>query len=304
MDDVTVMHPEQFAPGEYVIDTEGVYDIPNAHYHQDPVPGGSLSSTGARRLIAPSCPAKFAYLREHGEEPRATFDFGHVAHRYVLTEGEIVVVVDAPDWRTKDARAQRDAARIDGKIPILAKDLAVVEAMATAIREHPIAGPLFAPGAGLPERSLFWRDKPTRIWRRARLDWMRHTGPSDRFIGVDYKTAAAGDLDSLQKAIHNHGYHQQAAYYLDGIRALGLSPGGEPSFVFVFQEKDPPHVVTVVELDITALTIGQLLNRRAIDIYVECTRTGRWPGYSDEVELVRLPPWVENQYSEQELSNA
>lgn len=301
---MSVMHPEPFAPGEYEITEPGVYDIPNALYHLDPVPGGSLSSTGARRLIPPSCPAKFDYLRENGEEPKDTFDFGHVAHRYVLTEGEIVVVVDAPDWRTKDARAQRDAARIDGKIPILTKDMAVVDAMVAAIRAHPIAGPLFAPGAGLPERSLFWRDQPTKIWRRARLDWMRHTGKSDRFIGVDYKTTAAGDLDSLQAAIHRWGYHQQASWYLDGIRALGLSPGGEPSFVFVFQEKDPPHVITVVELDSRAQAIGSLLNRRAIDTYLECTKAGRWPGYSDEIELVRLPHWVENQYSDQELSNA
>lgn len=295
---------EPFAPGELVITEPGVYEIPNAAYHADPVHGGSLSSTGARRLIEPSCPAKFAWIREHGEEPKATFDFGHVAHRYVLTEGEIVEVVDAPDWRTKDARAQRDAARAAGKIPILDKDMAVVEDMAAAIRAHPIAGPLFAPGAGLPERSLFWRDYPTGIWRRARLDWMRHTGPSDRFIGVDYKTAAAGDLESLAKAIANHGYHQQAAWYLDGIRALGLSPGGEPSFVFVFQEKEPPHVVTVVELDLRALAIGSLLNRRAIDIYVDCTKRGQWPGYSDQVELVRLPHYVESQYGDQELSNA
>jgi len=295
---------EPFAPGEYVITEPGVYLMPNAVYHADPVPEGSLSSTGARRLIEPSCPAKFAWVREHGEEPKTTYDFGHVAHLHVLTEGEIVEVVDAPDWRTKDARAQRDSARAAGRVPILTKDLGVVEDMATRIREHPIAGPLFAPGAGLPERSLFWRDQHADIWRRARLDWMRHTGPSDRFIGVDYKTCAAGDLESLQKAIHRHGYHQQAAWYLDGIRALGLSPGGEPSFVFVFQEKDPPYVVTVVELDMKSLAIGRLLNRRAIDAYVQCTRTGRWPGYADEVVLVELPHYVLNEYTDQELARA
>lgn len=302
---MTVMAaPESFAPGEYTVTEPGVYEMPNAVYHGDPAPEGSLSSTGARRLIEPSCPAKFHHAREHGEEPKAVYDFGHVAHLHVLTEGEIVQVVDAPDWRTKDAREQRDTARVAGRVPILGKDLAVVEAMAAAIKAHPIAGPLFAPGAGLPERSLFWRDEPAGIWRRARLDWMRHTGPSDRFIGVDYKTAAAADLESLQKAIHRHGYHQQAAWYLDGIRALGLSPGGEPSFVFVFQEKEAPYVVTVVELDVRSLAIGRLLNRRAIDTYLACTHTGRWPGYADEVVLVELPHYVLNEYTDQELARA
>ncbi|MGW9447058.1 hypothetical protein, partial [Bacillus mobilis] len=44
----------------------GVYDgIPEAVYHRDPVPGGSLSSSGARKLLAPSCPALFKYDQEH-----------------------------------------------------------------------------------------------------------------------------------------------------------------------------------------------------------------------------------------------
>jgi hypothetical protein len=301
---MSVMHPEPYAPGEYTVTEPGVYDMPNAVYHCDPVPGGSLSSTGARRLIEPSCPAKFAWAREHGEEPKAFFDFGHAAHRSVLSEGEVIEVIDAPDWRTKAAREKAEQARLQGRVPLLGKDAATVEAMAAKIREHPIAGAVFRPGAGTPEQSLFWRDRDTRIWRRARIDWLPHPSDSGRIVIADYKTAAAADLESLPKAVHRHGYHQQAAWYLDAIRALELSPGGEPALVFVFQEKDPPHVVTVVELDMRSLAIGRLLNRRAIDTYVECTRTGRWPGYADEVVLVELPHYVLNEYTEQELASA
>lgn len=301
---MTVMPPEPFAPGEYEITEPGVYDMPNAVYHADPVPGGSLSSTGARRLIEPSCPAKFAWIREHGEEPKAHYDLGHAAHRAVLTEGEVIEVVDAEDWRTKAAREARDAARVAGKIPLLAKDASVVEAMAAQIREHPIAGRLFAPGSGLAEQSLFWRDKDSGIWRRARLDWLPHVTARRRMVVPDYKSTTAADPESLRASVARWGYHQQAAWYLDGVEALGLSPGHKPALVFVFQEKDPPYVVTVVELDMKAHAIGRLRNRRAIDTYVQCTETGRWPGYSDEVVLVDLPHWVTNEYTDQELMSA
>ena len=34
--------------------TAGVYDIPEDLYHRDPVPGGSLSCSGAKKLLPPS----------------------------------------------------------------------------------------------------------------------------------------------------------------------------------------------------------------------------------------------------------
>ena len=48
-------------------------------YHADPVFGGSLSSSGARALLPPSCPALFRHKQLHGEPPKAEFDFGHAA---------------------------------------------------------------------------------------------------------------------------------------------------------------------------------------------------------------------------------
>lgn len=40
----------------WTITEPGVYDLPAEVYHADPVEGGSLSSTGARKLLPPSCP--------------------------------------------------------------------------------------------------------------------------------------------------------------------------------------------------------------------------------------------------------
>jgi hypothetical protein len=280
------------------ITAPGVFDIPDAAYHADPVPGGSLSSSGARKLLPPSCPALFRYERDNPPAPRREFDFGHAAHKLVLGEGPELVVVDADDWRAKAAKEQRDAAHDDGLVPLLRHEHQQVVAMADALRRHPMAAALFLPGSGNPEQSLAWIDQPTGIWRRARLDWLPNTGTS-RLIVPDYKTCKSAAPDHLQRDIHNYGYHQQAAWYLDGIHALGLAD--DAAFVFVCQEKTPPYLVTVAQPDSVALRIGRHLNRQAIDIYRDCVATGHWPSYSDDVALISLPGWVENRYSNEEI---
>lgn len=283
------------------ITAPGVYDgIPNDVYHADPVPEGSLSSSGAKKLLPPNCPARFAYEREHGRPPKAAFDFGSAAHKAVLGAGDDLVIVHADDWRTRSAKDARDQAYGDGKIPLLSRDFDVVEEMADRIREHPVAAALFNPAHGDAEQSLFWVDERSGIWRRARLDWLPHpTGEEGRrLIVADYKTCRSAAPETIAKDVHNYGYHQQAAWYLDGIDALGLAD--DAVFVFVFQEKDPPYLVTVAELDITAIRIGRHLNRMAIAIYRDCTEAGHWPGYADgRVELLSLPAWAENRYLEE-----
>lgn len=277
-----------------VIGEPGVYDIPDHAYHADPIPGGSLSSTGARKLLPPSCPAKLRYEVDHPPTPTPEFDFGHAAHRMVLGTGPDIAVVHAADWKTKAAQQQRLEAHAEGKAPVLVDEYDRVMGMAAAIRQHPLASALFDPAHGQAEQSLFWVDRATDVWLRARLDWLPDPR-AGRLMCVDYKTAASASPDAIQRTVYQYGYHQQADFYLTGVRALGLS--ADPVFLFVFQEKTPPYLVTVAELSAVALQVGHDLNRRAINTYAQCRAEDRWPGYSDDVEMVSLPPWVEKQHA-------
>lgn len=279
---------------ELVITQPGIYTIPEHLYHRDPVPGGSLSSTGARRIL--HCPAKYRYERDNGETFKNEFDFGHAAHSEVLGIGAPVDVIDFDDWRTKDARAAKAEAHLEGRTPILAKDWEIVLQMAAQIRAHPLAARLLDPAQGRPEQSLFWRDQQLGIWRRARLDWLPERTGRKRLVTPDYKTARDAEARAFARAAVDHGYHQQADWYCDGIRALWHP---DPAFVFIVQEKTAPYVVNVIELDETAMAIGAERNRRAISRFVECTTTDTWPGYSTEVELASLPKWAEYQHQEE-----
>jgi hypothetical protein len=275
-----------------MIDQPGIYDIDETLYHADPVPGGSLSSTQVRYLG--DCPARFVWHR-HNPKHSDAFDFGKAAHAHVLDVGTDIDEIDAPDWRSKDSRTARDESRAAGRTPILAKDYEQVEAMAAELRRHPIAAALLDPANGKPEQSAFWHD---RVWRRCRFDWLPEVDPNRRLIIADYKTAPDADARSFARAAARFGYHQQAAWYLDGARhTLDVA---EPAFVFIVQEKNPPYLVNVVELDSYAIQIGAALNERAVDIYERAIETGEWPGYGTEVEQVSLPRWAEIAFEEGE----
>lgn len=281
---------------QLVITQPGVYDMPADTYHSDPVPGGSLSSSGARRLLPPSCPALFRYEQDHGQGHKAVWDFGHAAHHMILGTGPELRVADVDDWRTAAARDFKAAAYDDGAVPLKRAEYDQVLAMAAVLRRHPVASALFDPGrGGQPEQSLFWTDKASGVNRRARLDWLP-AGGSGRMVVPDYKTAHDVSPEAIAKAVNEHGYFQQAPWYLDGVQALGLAD--DAAFVFVFQMKTPPYLVTVVELGEVALAIGRDRNRQAIDTYRACKRSGRWPAYSDGIEHISLPAWAEKQHLE------
>lgn len=269
-------------------------DMDETTYHDDPVAGGSLSSGGARLLLEPGGPARFDYARHN---PRTTstkaFDLGHAVHTEILGAGATIKVVDADDWRSKAARQAKAEAYAAGHTPVLAKDYWRVRQMASAALSHRAAGPLLT-AAGAAEQSLFWIDADTGVWCRA-----RHDKPirdrNDRLVIVDLKSCEKADERSVQRSVGSYGYHQQDQWYRRGAVALDLDDN--PGFVFVFVEKDPPHLVSVKQLDADALEVGRRRNNAALHRYAECSSTGIWPatGYGDDFAEISLPPYYPTQ---------
>ncbi|MER7046724.1 PD-(D/E)XK nuclease-like domain-containing protein [Streptomyces jumonjinensis] len=276
--------PEVEALAPAVIDGLSAED-----YHADRT---SISSTGLRTILAPGCPAQLRYDLDHPQPPKREFDLGHAAHLMVLGEGPELEVIDYPDWRKKGAQDQRDAAYAEGKTPLLTKDYDMVQAMAEAIRQHPLAGPLFTPGTGLAEQSIFWTDPATGVRCRVRPDWLKQL--PGLTLAVDYKTIKSADPETVSKAIRDRAYHQQDALYTDGVEAAGLAPDG-CRFVFVFQSKAAPYLITVRELNQQDRDIGRARNQRALRLYADCQRTGIWPDWTGpvtEIPVISMPLWA------------
>lgn len=287
---------------ERVVITEpGIYpDLPEDQYHADCVPGGSLSSTGARAILPPGTPKQYDWDR-HRTVHKPEWDFGSAFHSMILGTGPEIVIIEAPNYQTKDAREQRDEAYGRGHLPLLPSEHEHALAMVMTLHRHPVAGPLFAKGTGAAEQSLFWVDERTGVWCRGRLDWMKPAATGGRLIIADLKTTTAADDESLSKTIARFGYHQQAEWYLTGVRTLGIHP--DPAYVLVFVEKTSPHQVRVVQLDAYALQLAKWKNQRALDIYKACTDTGEWPGYPTDITTISLPAWAERTETEEYLPN-
>lgn len=276
----------------------GVYDIPAEDYHLDPIPGGSLSSSGARKLLPPSCPALYKYEHDNPPATRKTFEIGHAAHALALGTGPELVLVDHEKWNTNAIKAEVAEIRERGAVPLKREEYERLHAMAAALRKHPAAAALFAEGTGHAEQSLFWEDPPTGVKRRARLDWLPAFNDGRRMVLPDYKSCVSAEKEALERAMDNYGYHCQGAWYVDAVRALGLA-GDDAAFVLVAQEKTPPYLVNVLEPDAMAMRIARARNRESIELYASCVAEDRWPGYSDQVELASLPNWTVNRWLEE-----
>lgn len=266
----------------------GVYNMDEACYHSDPVPealGGSLSSSGAKLLMPPSCPAIFEHQRRHGKRPTKAMDLGTVVHGMVLCTGQPVEVLDAPDYKKKAAQDWRDQVIADGHVPMLAEKHAEAVAIADAVRQHPTAGALFAEGDA--ELSGFWVDEEFGAWRRCRWDWLT---PYEEV--ADLKTCASAAPADIAKAMYNFGYYQQNAFYRDGWAAL-IGNGEQPrDFLNVFVQTEPPYLITIARLPDEHVELGRKRNREALERYADCTAAGVWPAWSDDIIDIPLPYWA------------
>lgn len=272
----------------------GIVDMTAEEYHAQP----ALSSSGARKLLPPSCPALFKHEREHGQPTKRVFEIGTAAHKTVLGVGPKLVLIDAERWDTNDTKKRVADVRAEGGVPLKRAEFEQINAMAKALREHRYAAALFDPDrGGKPEQNLFWADEKTGVDCRARVDWLPPTRRG-RLILPDYKSADKVDKESINKALHNFGYAMQAPWYQDAITALGLAE--RVGFLFVAQMKTPPYLVTVAEVDAESLAIGRHYNERAREVFAQCTATNRWPGFSDdEPIIVGLPGYARNRYYEE-----
>lgn len=254
--------------------------VPEVDYHGD----GAFSYSQAKTLL--DNPARYKWEREHGRPDKRAFDYGHAAHAKVLGTGLEVAVIDAADWRTKAAKDAADAARAEGKAPILRHEADRIDAMALAIEAHPDASRILAcPGDA--EASLWWTDERTGIECRGRVDYLARTAAG--LVNVDYKTTADASPAGFAKLAARFRYHLQAAAYSDGL--LHATGDGAPC-VLIAQEKEPPYLVAAYRFSDWDLDKGLDLWRDALDLLAKCRADDHWPGYPDSITELALPSWA------------
>jgi hypothetical protein len=77
-------------------------------------------------------------------------------------------------------------------------------------------------------------------------------------------------------------------------------------YLFVVVAKNPPHLVSIFEMDGRALNWGRTLYHKALHEFRQCSERGVWPGYSaagaegEKIINISLPAWAEYRLADQE----
>lgn len=280
---------------------QGIYaDVEAKHYHLDPCERPSLSASIAHTLVTRS--PKHAWTdhprlnSDFVRHDETKFDIGTAAHALLLEGRSKIEVVAADAWRSDAAKEQREIARADGKIPLLAAQASDVFEMVKAAK-YQLAAFAVDPAVfadGQPEHTLVWDEDGVTC--RCRIDWLH----DDHAAIDDYKTtSASADPARWVKTMYGIGGDVQAAFYLRGCeRVLGV----RPEWRYVVQEVYPPYALSVVIPAASVLEIGGDKVEKALSIWRRCLELDEWPAYPAVAERVEIPSYEEARWLERDAA--
>ena len=274
--------------------TAGVYTMDDGTYHRDPLRGHgtmSLSVSGSKWLLPPHPPARFKHFLDHPEDrPSSDAMIEGAAFHSMLLGGRPVEDIGT-DRLVGDHKAEVVEKQLAGVLCVKTPVFERLTAMVDAVRSHEIASMVLKNGK--PEQALFTQDKGTGVWLRAKADWLGD--PNDDIVIVGEVKTTSGSAHPLEfgKTTATFGYHRQAAWTIDLVKALKLA--SKARFFHVVVEKDPPHLVNVMEIHNDHIIRARKLNKLAIATFAYCLEHNQWPGYGNKVHSLQLPTWSVNQ---------
>jgi hypothetical protein len=238
----------------------------------------------------------------HGEQANKA-DMGTVAHDILLGGEGKICIIDPNDypsagkkgepgavpkgWTNNAIREARDDARAKGLTPILKGAELAAKAMAAKAREFlkgsEIAGVL---DDGEPELTLI--SEQNGIWLRARPDWFN---PAMKIM-LNYKTteASAEPQRFIAGVMRGMGYGTAVAFYQHVWESMDAD-NFDWMHVILVQEQDAPYACSLIALDPVKMSIEMENVKRGIDIWGQCMKSGRWPGYPGQIHYAVPSSW-------------
>lgn len=277
--------------------TPGIHRMTMAEYLADPCDAPSLSAGIAHTLLTKSAlHAKHAHpeLAEEYEEHNDTkFDIGTASHSMILEGEDKVAVIEADDWRKKEAKEQREQARGNGLTPLLRKHYEAVRKMVSVARSFMLECEIAPRIAGAEaELTMIWQERG--LWMRARPDlWSK-----DRRVLVNYKTCKSAEPNAFIKRIPAMGYDLSAAFYESGALALGH----EAEEFFIAQEIMPPYACSLIGLDPAMREVARGKLDYALALWESAMKKNEWRAYPLHACYASPTTWELDQAEERRLT--
>lgn len=229
------------------------------------------------------------YLHEldKDQERKDAFDIGNAFHYRILEPHRYtddVVVMPELNLRTKAGREekQRIIDENPGKAIIKAYDDYRIKQMSHAVKRHKVAQP-FLSNATMKEVVMVWEEG--EILCKAKLD-MVVEHPDYGLIIADLKSTMCASHSAFAMSVAEYGYFLQAAFYMKGAVANGLSP---KSYWWIAVEKEEPYGVGVYRCHNDDLHSGIQIYKSFLERLTDARNTGRFIGYKSGP--VRMTDW-------------
>jgi hypothetical protein len=221
---------------------------------------------------------------------------------HALEQRYVFVPADAPrkpteaQWNAKKSNEDSQRAKewwseflngVGQREIVTAEEFAVTKMQLAALATDPTLRDLLA--TGYSECSLFWVDKETGVYCKARPD---HVHPEDaRSVTlVDLKSTADESPRGFGIAAARLGYHRQAVHYSEGFaQATGLRV---EAFVFAAVTSAPPVLAVPYRLTDEIEAQAKDERRELLNLYEYCRREDRWPAYGSGIQLLDLPAYA------------
>jgi hypothetical protein len=289
-----------------LISAPGLYhsnDIRQA-YHDDPCPEPSLSRSLAQTLYFRTpghAKAQHPLLNPNYEHTsNSKFDLGSAVHTLLLKTGTDVEVLDFKDWRTKDAREQRDLLRAQGKAVLLTHEynaaIEMCDAVWAQLDRMGLQDLLDANTGGSEVVAAAKTDND--CWMRCMVDRILPNGNI-----VDIKTTSI-DLgpETVGKHCASMYYDVQAAFYKRVLDKVSPTTHGPREMVFLFVETKYPYAVMPIVLPGDALARGEMIVDKAIERWEYCMNKDLWPMFEDMgIQRAEYPGWAVAEFADVDL---
>jgi len=220
---------------------------------------------------------------EEEKETTDAMNIGSLLDHKVLGTPYLWTTSPYDDYRTKEARSWRDEQEARGVTVFKQDAIETVERMVEAVREHPVAGRLFAE-PGKAQVGMFGEFESCE--RKGLIDWLPNTTP----VIVDLKKCRDASKAGFRRQIGQLRYDVQAAYYRDLYRDI---TGETRAWQWICVEDQAPYAVAVYQLDTESLDKGSSTWQSWIRQWMICEDTDSWPGYNgDSIQIIQSPTWI------------
>lgn len=227
-------------------------------------------------------PLHFEYRVSVPVPDSTRFALGRAAHTAIMEPDRFAL--DYAVWqggRRAGAEWEAFKAAHAGHTVLTSDEYAAALGMRDGVERHPIARGLFRSGDS--ERTVLWTDADTGIECKARIDhW-------DGRTLVDLKTTRDIDARMFGSGAARWAYAEQLAFYLDGLRAVGVTTDEPPLIVAV--EDEPPHDCAVFRVEPIDLDRARATVAGCLAVVAKGRASKHWPGRYPEIVPLRLPAW-------------